>query len=99
VGREVAVKRAQEQNLTLGDTFVDCGILIYDNTTQDVHSGGSGCGCSASVTCGHLLNEMSKGKLSKILLVATGALLSPTTFQQGENIPSIAHAVAIDVAG
>lgn len=96
-GREVAIKVAKDRNLILGDTFTDCGILIYDNATQDVHSGGSGCGCSAVVTCGHFLNEFSKGKLKKILLVATGALLSPTSFQQGENIPSVAHAIAIEV--
>lgn len=96
-GREMALRLAAEQQLTLGESFQDCGIMVFDNTQQDVHSGGSGCGCSAIVTCGHLLKEMSRGKLKKILLVATGALFSPTTFQQGENIPTIAHAVAIEV--
>lgn len=95
-GREMAVRLAAQQNLVLGDRYKDCGVLVYDNTVQDVHSGGSGCGCSAIVTCGHLLKEMDRGKIKKLLLVATGALLSPTTFQQGENIPAIAHAVAIE---
>jgi stage V sporulation protein AD len=95
-GREMAVRIAAQQNLVLGEKYQDCGVLVYDNTVQDVHSGGSGCGCSAIVTCGHLLKEMARGKLKRLLLVATGALLSPTTFQQGENIPAIAHAVAIE---
>lgn len=96
-GRDMAVRLAADRNLVLGENYRDCGILVYDNTTQDVHSGGSGCGCSAIVTCGHLLKEMDRGKVKKLLLVATGALLSPTSFQQGENIPTIAHAVAIEV--
>ncbi|MFZ5827626.1 MAG: stage V sporulation protein AD [Bacillota bacterium] len=95
-GRDMAVKLAAQQNVVLGERYQDCGIMVYDNTRQDVHSGGSGCGCSAIVTCGHLLKQMSQGKLKKLLLVATGALLSPTTFQQGENIPTIAHAVALE---
>jgi stage V sporulation protein AD len=96
-GREMAVKLAADRGLSLGEKYQDCGVLVYDNTKQDVHSGGSGCGCSAIVTCGHLLKEMERGKIRRMLLVATGALLSPTTFQQGENIPAIAHAVAIEV--
>ncbi|HWI53626.1 MAG TPA: stage V sporulation protein AD, partial [Symbiobacteriaceae bacterium] len=96
-GRDLAVTLAGERGLRLGDNYRDCGVLVYDNEKQDVHSGGSGCGCSAIVTCGHLLKEMRRGTLRRLLLVATGALLSPTTFQQGENIPTIAHAVAIEV--
>jgi len=96
-GREMALKLAAQQGLNLGKNYQDCGILVFDNEKQDVHSGGSGCGCSAIVTCGHLLKEMARSRLRKLLLVPTGALLSPTTFQQGENIPAIAHAVAIEV--
>lgn len=96
-GQEMAVRLAMEQGLSLGDQYKDCGVLVYDNERQDVHSGGSGCGCSAIVSCGHLFKELARGRLSKLLLVATGALLSPTSFQQGENIPTIAHAVAIEV--
>ncbi|MFZ5815679.1 MAG: stage V sporulation protein AD [Bacillota bacterium] len=95
-GREMAVRLAAQQNVILGEKYQDCGVMIFDNTKQDVHSGGSGCACSAIVTCGHLLRQMSQGKLKKLLVVATGALLSPTTFQQGENIPTIAHAVALE---
>lgn len=95
-GRDMAIRLAAEQNLVLGENYRDCGVMVYDNTRQDVHSGGSGCASSAIVTCGHLLKEMQRGRLKRILLVATGALLSPTTFQQGENIPAIAHAVALE---
>jgi stage V sporulation protein AD len=97
VGQQLAVQLAAERNLTLGPQYKDCGVLVFDNKQQDVHAGGSGCGCSAIVTCGHLLKEMARGQVKKLLLVATGALFSPTTFQQGENIPTIAHAVAIEV--
>jgi stage V sporulation protein AD len=96
-GREMAVRLAAQQQITLAERYLDCGILVFDPERQDVHSGGSGCGCSAIVTCGHLLKEMARGKLQKLLLVATGALLSPTTFQQGENIPAIAHAISLEV--
>ena len=73
----------------------DCGMLIYDLAAQDVHSGGSGCGCSASVLCSYLLKRMSLGDFKNILFMATGALMSPTSNQQGESIPSIAHLVNI----
>ncbi len=71
----------------------DCGLLIFDRERQDVHSGGSGCGCSASVLCSHILNRMNRGELSNILFCATGALLSPTSVQQGNSTPSVAHLV------
>jgi stage V sporulation protein AD len=96
-GSEMAIRLASEKGLRLGETYQDCGVMIYDQGQSDVNSGGSGCGCAASVTCGHLLKQMVNGNLKKLLLVATGALLSPLTFQQGDNIPAIAHAVAIEV--
>ncbi len=78
------------------DRFTDCGILIYSED-QPVIAGGSGCGCSAIVTYGHLINRMKKGELDRILVVATGALLSPLSYQQKDSIPCIAHAVAIEI--
>ena len=66
-----------------------------DLKKQDVHSGGSGCGCSAAVLCAHILPEMEKGRLNKVLFIGTGALMSPVSIQQGESIPGIAHAVVI----
>lgn len=99
VGRKVALDLMTELDLGISaDQFQDCGILIY-KAEQPVFSGGSGAGCSASVLYGHLLNRMRNGELKKILVVATGALLSPLTFQQKESIPCIAHAVSIEFGG
>ena len=67
--------------------------MLYDLEKQDVHAGASGCGCSASVMCGHILPLIRRGTLNEILFVATGALMSPTVVQQGESIASIAHLV------
>lgn len=74
----------------------DCGKLIYNLKEQDVNSGGSGCGCSASVLCSHIFKKMNRGELNKILFVATGALMSPTSSKQGRTIPGIAHAVLLE---
>lgn len=81
-------------------TFNDCGLMIYDLENQPyVLAGGSGCGCSAVVTYGHILKLMKEQKLNRVLVVATGALLSPISYQQGESIPCIAHAVALEKEG
>ena len=73
----------------------DCGLMIFDRESQDVHAGGSGCGCGASMMCAHFLRRVERGDLGRILFVATGALMSPTMVQQGGSIPGIAHAVEI----
>ncbi|HHW45378.1 MAG TPA: stage V sporulation protein AD [Clostridiales bacterium] len=73
----------------------DCGLLIYDLEKQDVHAGGSGCGCSAAVLCSYILSKLKEGSLNNILFCATGALMSPTSSQQGETVPGIAHLVHI----
>ncbi|MDF2964026.1 MAG: SpoVAD [Paenibacillus sp.] len=70
--------------------------MIYDIENQAVCAGGSGCGCSATVTYGHIMKKLRKGDLKRVLVIATGALLSPLSFQQGESIPCIAHAVSIE---
>ncbi|MDT9023622.1 stage V sporulation protein AD [Rossellomorea yichunensis] len=96
IGRHTAVEMLKEKGYNFSDhQFKDCGLLIYGEN-QPVQSGASGPGCSATVLYGHLLNEMKKGTYKRILVVATGALLSPLTFQQGETIPCIAHAVSIE---
>lgn len=77
------------------DRYVDCGKLIYGDN-PNVWAGGSGCGCVATVTYGHLFRRMREGEFRRILVIATGALLSPLSFQQGESIPCIAHAVSIE---
>lgn len=74
----------------------DCGTMIFDLAEQDVNSGGSGCGCSASVVCSHIMKNIKNGTLKKVLFVATGALMSPTSTKQGQSIPGIAHAVLFE---
>lgn len=91
VGREILVELAQRQGYDLSSNYRDCGELIY-NKEQTENAGASGCACSALVTLGLLFSQNYK----RILVVATGALHSPTTYQQGENIPCIAHAVSIE---
>ncbi|MDR7000777.1 stage V sporulation protein AD [Neobacillus niacini] len=99
VGHDTAFELINKSGLKLErKQFQDCGLLIYKKD-QPVQSGGSGAGCSATVLYGHLLNQMKKGVYKRILVVATGALLSPLSFQQNESIPCIAHAVAIEMNG
>ncbi len=95
LGKEILLTMAQREGISLGGKLTDCGTLIFENTAQDVHSGGSGCGCSAITLCGYLLEKLKKGKLKKILFCGTGALLSPTSNQQGLTIPGVCHAVVI----
>ena len=81
--------------IDLGYGYNDCGVMIFDTNKQDMHCGGSGCGCSASVLCGHLLGQMRRRELNRLLFCGTGALLSPLSTQQGESIPAVCHAVSI----
>ena len=85
----------KDEGYDLSKNYEDCGCLIYDLDKQDVHAGGSGCGCGASVLCGYFTDMLKSGKISRLLFVGTGALLSPTSSLQGESIPSVAHAVVI----
>lgn len=97
VGHEIANALFKKHKINMPeDIFTDCGLLIYSKN-QPSFCGGSGCACSATVTYGHLLNRMRKGELKKILVVATGALMSPISFQQKESIPCVAHAVSIEM--
>ncbi len=95
LGKEVLLSLSQREGISLGGKLTDCGTLVFDNLKQDVHSGGSGCGCSAITLCGYLLDQLKVGKLKRILFCGTGALLSPTSTQQGLPIPGVCHAVSI----
>lgn len=96
VGHHIAKDLLLEHGIDIPeDKFTDCGLLIY-RKEQPVFSGGSGCACSATVTYGHLLKRLMKGEFHRILVVATGALMSPISYQQKESIPCIAHAVAFE---
>lgn len=97
VGHEILTELFRDDGVDLGVCSLDCGMLIYDMAAQDVHAGGSGCGCSASVFSGHILQRMTRGEWPRVLFAATGALLSPTTIQQGESIPGICHAVSLSM--
>jgi len=97
VGGDIVIDILQAQGYNIKNNYTDCGILIFDKEAQDVHAGGSGCGCCASVFSGYLFKELRDGKRKKILLVATGALMNTTSAQQGETIPGIAHAIAIEI--
>ena len=96
VGHDVLLALMQERGMPLDPTrCTDCGLEIFA-PGQDTHCGGSGCGCSAVVLSGHILRRFREGDLRRVLFMATGALLSPTTSQQGESIPGIAHAIALE---
>lgn len=95
VGTKILRDLFKKDGIDIENVHNDCGLMLYDRDKQDVHAGGSGCGCSASVLCGHILGRVKSGELKNVLFVATGALMSPTLVQQGESIPSIAHAVHI----
>ena len=95
LGKDILLTLAQKEGLGIGGRIADCGTLIFDTIKQDVHAGGSGCGCSAVTLCGYLLNKLSCGKLKRILFCGTGALLSPTSTQQGLPIPGVCHAISI----
>lgn len=94
-GMEILLELGKRDGVYLGGKIADCGTMVFDNTMQDVHSGGSGCGCSAITLCSYLLRQLNSGKLKHILFCGTGALLSPTSTQQGLPIPGVCHAVSI----
>ena len=96
VGSKLLRKLLSEQGIDLFN-HNDCGMMIFDREKQDVHSGGSGCGCSASVLCSYILKKMEAGDFENVLFCATGALMSPTASLQGESIPSIAHLLHLSV--
>lgn len=95
VGTELLYELMQKDGVDLSGRHNDCGLMLFDREAQDVHAGGSGCGCSAGVLCSHILPELQAHKLTNILFVATGALMSTTSVQQGQSIPGIAHLVHI----
>ena len=95
LGKEMLMELFHAEGISIGGKLTDCGTLVFDNTIQDVHSGGSGCGCSAVTLCGYLLDQISSGEIKRLLFCGTGALLSPTSTQQGLPIPGVCHAVAI----
>ena len=96
VGKQILLDLLKEKGFNIESIYHDCGLLIFDSETQNTHSGGSGCGCSASVLAAYILPELAKGTWKRVLFVPTGALLSKTSFNEGDSIPGIAHAVVLE---
>jgi len=96
IGHELVISLMEKQGYDLSKNYTDCGILIFDRDTQDTHSGGSGCACSAVTFASHFYEKLKNGSLKKMLFIPTGALLSTTSLQQGESIPGVAHAISIE---
>ena len=94
-GHGITLSLMKENGYDMTRVYNDCGLLLYGGDSQDVHCGGSGCGCSASVICGHILKRFARGELKNVLYLATGALMSPGRIKQGASIPGIAHLVRL----
>lgn len=97
VGQKILIDLLKDKGYDISRMHMDCGIEIFNAEKQDTHSGGSGCGCSATVLCGYILKELKKKKYKKILFIPTGALMSPISFNEGQSVPGIAHLVRIEV--
>ena len=98
VGQEILIKLVQDQGYDISEIHSDCGIEIFDAETQNTQSGGSGCGCAATTLSAYFLPKLLRGEWKRILFVPTGALLSTVSFNEGQNVPGIAHAVVIEHA-
>ena len=98
IGKDILSEMALSKGYNIKANYNDCGVLIFDKEKQDTHSGGSGCACCATVFSGYIFNKLKQKELNKVLLIATGALTNATTAQQGESIPGIAHAIAIETS-
>lgn len=95
VGTQLLYELLDREKIDIRCRHSDCGLMIFDRKKQDVHAGGSGCGCSASVLCSYIMHRFEEKSLKNILFISTGALMSPTSSFQGESIPGIAHLLNI----
>lgn len=96
VGQKILIDLLKEKGFDISAQHQDCGIEIFDRETQDTHSGGSGCGCSASMLAAYILPKLERGIWQRVLFVPTGALLSTVSFNEGQSVPGIAHAVVLE---
>ena len=94
-GSSILYELLEKEGVFIRDRHFDCGMLLYDYDKQDVHAGASGCGCSASVLAAHFLPQIRRGELRRVLFMATGALMSPSSLLQGGNIAGISPVVAL----
>ncbi len=95
-GGTILCELLHTEGLYIEGIYDDCGVLIYDRIKQDMHSGGSGCGCSATVLASHFLPKIAEGKIKNMLFLATGAMMSPSSVQQGLSIPAVAHLIRLE---
>lgn len=96
VGKTVLQDLLLQKDIDITEQHMDCGIEIFNDATQDTHSGGSGCGCSATVLSALVLRQLERGIWNKVLFIPTGALLSKTSFNEGKSVPGIAHAIVLE---
>lgn len=96
VGQKILLDFMKNEGHDLTDKHMDCGLEIYDKETQDTHAGGSGCGCAAVTLCAHILPRLLEGTWKRVLFLPTGALLSTVSYNEGQSIPGIAHAVILE---
>ncbi|MBQ3482817.1 MAG: stage V sporulation protein AD [Clostridia bacterium] len=95
-GGDILCELMQMEGVDIRPVYNDCGMMLYSRDTQDTHAGGSGCGCSASVVASYLLPKLATGDLKRVLMLGTGAMMSPQSIQQGECIPAVAHLVCLE---
>lgn len=96
IGKNILIELLKERDYDISNQYMDCGIEIYDKDTQDTHAGGSGCGCSAVTFAAYIVKQLREGQWKRVLFVPTGALLSQVSFNEGNTIPGIAHAVMVE---
>ena len=96
VGQEILIDLLLQKDMNIEKQHMDCGIEVYDGDTQGTQSGGSGCGCSAVVLSAYILRQLESGIWKKVLFIPTGALLSKTSFNEGQAVPGVAHAVVLE---
>ncbi len=96
IGQTILIDLLREKGIDISDIHEDCGIRMFDINSQDTQAGARGCGCSASIFCSYIMKQFECHKFKRILLLPTGALLSPTSSNEGNFVPGIAHAVVIE---
>jgi stage V sporulation protein AD len=95
-GGDILLDLLRAKGIDISTRYTDCGRLIYDRAEQDPHGGGSGCGCSAVVLSSHFLPKLKAGEIGRMIFLATGAMMSPDSVKQGENIPAVAHLIVLE---
>ena len=98
VGKSILVDLMREKGVDIEKNHIDCGMTIFDQKTQDTHSGGSGCGCAAVTLSSYILPKIAGGEWKKVLFVPTGALMSTVSYNEGSSVPGIAHGIVLETA-